>query len=382
MTHSIVGLSPANHRLAEGPGRPAAGRAGGSRPRALLLAAVLLAATGALAAQIPMGRVQQGVENYEFYNNPAFSTLYNRGYVCDALNRRVLAFDQNRLTGNIHGSATTGQRPAALAITPNGRYGCSINLDSNTVSIVDLLTYTTVTYTPNNATLSRYGNIAFTPDSQYGFVCNAKQSANKVLVFRVSDGHEQAQLTTGVGPARTYLNPEGTKAYVVCTGQQNNDQITVVNISNFTVATTFAMTDADFDKEGVNGVCINNLVFTPNGSKGVICDPNYNDILTFSTSSYTTQNYIHIAAESHSAASLSQVAVSPDGRWAVCSATATRTVYVADLNCLFTLWLTLSLLCFHDALPFCHLQLVCVAGQPKPAPSFPHQRRGRCYPPA
>lgn len=305
------------------------------RKRIFLIAMLCLLGATAADAQIRMGLVQTNIEDYAYYNNAAFSAVTGHGYVTDPQNSRVIVFDPMRSAGNIVTIIPTGNEPAGIFITPDGLRACVLNAGSTSVTIIQLSDHTVKTYAPPNAQFSLYGNIAFTPDSQYGFVCNNKLSANQVFIFNLSTGQVTSTLSTGIGPVRTYINPAGDKAFVLCNGQSTNDQITVVNIASppsFTVLNTFNMVEADFDRSGTRGVCHNNIVFAPDGTWGYVCDSGLNDVLSFNIPTYSSQYYIHFTAESHSNASLSRIAITPDGHYVLASSIILNRIYVIDVQ--------------------------------------------------
>ncbi|MBN2429947.1 MAG: hypothetical protein JXQ27_00655 [Acidobacteria bacterium] len=300
------------------------------------------------AAQIttPMGEVMAGDEDYGYWNNVAFTPDGTRGLVTDPQNDRVIIFDPRRLFDNIEAVfylGTTGAEPAALAIDPTGQHACILNINNDTVTIIRLADYQSVTYIPPiNTDFAVWNNIAFTPSGQYGFVCDARPTANRLHIFRVTTTttnlHHQT-LLTGTGPARTYVSPTGDKAFIVCNGLTVNDQITVVNLLNepgFSTLNTFSVVDADLDRVVDSRVMYNNLVFAPNGSMGYICDPLYNDVVAFGIPDYANQPYLDLPFEGNGPtdASLSRIAVTPDGQTLLVCSTWQDQVHFVDRNTL------------------------------------------------
>lgn len=284
-------------------------------------------------AQIQMGLVKSGNEEYAYYNNSVFSLDGNRGYVTDPQNSRVIVFDPRRAAGNILTTIPTGTEPMGIYLTPDGSYACVLNRDSHNVTIIRMSDYSTRTYTPSPIpTFTNHNNIAFTPDSQYGIVCNSATGSNSVFVFRLSNG-QQAKLITGLGerPVRTYVDPTGTRAFVLCTCRTINDQIGVIRVSDLALeGTPFTMWDADFDCT-VNipsGPAINDIAFAPDGSMGYICDPRLNDVLGFGIPNYSYQPWLDINAENTGYNSMSRIAVSPDGNYLMASSIVTNRLWI------------------------------------------------------
>jgi|GEM_PF-1001750 len=294
----------------------------------------------------PMGQVKAGGEDYGYWNNVAFTPDGARGLVADPQNDRVIIFDPRRLFDNILGVihlGVTGAEPAALAVDPTGQYACVLNINNDTVTIIRLTDYQSATYIPPiNTDFAAWNNIAFTPSGQYGFVCDARPTANRLHIFRVTTTstnlHHQT-LLTGTGPARTYVSPAGDKAFVVCNGLTINDQITVVNLLNepgFTTLNTFTLFDADLDRVVDSRIMFNNLVFAPNGSMGYICDPLYNDVVAFGIPDYTNQPYLDLPLEGNGPtdSSLSRIAVTPDGQTLLVCSIWQDQIHFVDRNTL------------------------------------------------
>jgi DNA-binding beta-propeller fold protein YncE len=303
-------------------------------------------AAGAAAAQSLMGYVHTGSEDYGYYNNAVFVPDGSRGLIADPNTARVIVFDPRRYADNIEavvnlpGGAETG----GIYLTPDGSHACVLQFDPNLqqtslsrVVIIRLADFNTIVYTPPVGTLFHmHCNIAFTPDSQYGLVCNNLLNANQLHIFKVRTdlnpgSLHQSTLLVGTGPVRTYVSPDGARAFVLCTGEALSDKITVVRTSNLSVETTFTLPDSHFDTYGSDGICVNNIAFTPDGLWGFIGDPWYNDILAFNIPNYGTQPYYDIP-ENNSDSSISRVAVSPDGARVLVSSIATNNVYVFPIN--------------------------------------------------
>ncbi len=314
-------------------------------PCLLLLLGII---AGSASAQSLMGYVHTGTEDYGYYNNVAFVPDGTLGLIADPNTARVIAFDPRRYDDNIEATVNlpTGAETGGIYITPDGTHACVLQFDPNLnnpnlslsrVVIIRLSDFHMITYTPPvNTLFHQHCNIAFTPDSQYGLVCNNLVNANQLHIFKVRTdlnpgSLHQATLPVGTGPVRSYVSPDGARAFVLCTGATNSDQITVVRTSNLSVDTTFTLTGSRFDTYGSQGICLNNIAFTPDGQWGFIGDPWYNDILAFNIPNYNTQPYYNIP-ESDSDSSISRVAVSPDGSRVLVSSIVTNNVYVFPIN--------------------------------------------------
>jgi len=305
--------------------------------KCLLCAGLAVMLTGAAAAQTLMGSVNASGTDYAFYNTTAFSPDGRYCLVAEPNQSRVFVYDHHYYSNNILSTISTGSEPAGVYITPNGQYACVLNIVSETVTVINLSTYATATYTPPTGTRFDYiNNIAFTSTSQYGLVCDSPQ--NRIHIFKVATGLanlHQATISTGVGqgPARSYVDPSGSRAFVLCTGKTNNDQISVINLAGepgFSLNQTFTMVDADFDREGPQWICFNNIVFAPDSSRGYVCDPHYNDLVSFGIPTYTDQPYWDFSGESDARASLSQAAISPDGQFLMASSIDTDRILVVE----------------------------------------------------
>jgi DNA-binding beta-propeller fold protein YncE len=314
--------------------------------RMVCLLAFLGAAAGPAAAQTLMGYMQTGSEDYGYYNNTVFTPDGTRGLQTDPNTARVVVFDPRRYDDNIlaYVNLPTGAETGGIWITPDGTHACVMQFDPNMqqtslsrVVIIRLSDYQSIVYTPPlNTLFHMYCNIAFTPDSQYGLVCNNLLNANQLHIFKVRtdlnpSSLHQATLSVGTGPVRTYVSPIGNRAFVLCTGKSLSDEISVINLSNLTRETTFTLPDSNFDSFGSNGICLNNIAFSPDGSWGFIGDPWYNDILAFNIPNYNNQTWYDIP-ESNSDSSICRVAVSPSGSRVLVSSIVTNNVYVFPVS--------------------------------------------------
>ncbi|HOT00601.1 MAG TPA: hypothetical protein PLY66_06310, partial [Acidobacteriota bacterium] len=91
-----------------------------NRQRALIGLILIAGLTAAAAAQILMGEVVAGDEDFGFYNNAVFTADGLLGLVTDPQNSRVIVFDPYRWTDNIIAYVATGQEPAGIYLTPDG----------------------------------------------------------------------------------------------------------------------------------------------------------------------------------------------------------------------------------------------------------------------
>jgi len=296
---------------------------------------------GILAQTIYMGTIQTGDEDYGYWNNVVFTPDGSRGLVTDPENSRVIVFDPRLYFDNILSSVTTGAEPAGIYLTPGGEYACVLNINSDTVTVIRLSDYQRVTYNPPvNTDFAMWNNIAFSPSGLYGFICDANIQVNRVHVFRVTTSTSNlhhATLNVGVGPARVYVSPLGDRAFVLCTGKDNNDEISVVNLTNepgFSVQQTFVMTFSDFDRYVDYRFHYNNIVFAPDGSFGYVCDPRWNDVMAFGIPNYSNQPYLELFdwGEGHGEtdSSMCRLAISPDGATLLASSILRNRVYIIN----------------------------------------------------
>ncbi len=295
----------------------------------------------ALRAQVTLtGVMQTGNEDYAYYNTVVFLPDGSRAMVTDPLNSRVIVFDP-RQYNQIITTVPTGLEPAGIYLSPGGLYACVLNIDSETVTIIRLSDYATATYTPPNPTAFGYwNNIAFSPDGNYGLVCNAYTNTPRVHVFRISvesSTLHQATLNVGQDPARIYMY--GDRAYVVCTGGSSGDIISVLryNGSSFSDTGNYTIAETDFDRPGTAGYTYNNIVFSTDGTTGYIGNPLYNEVIAFDLSNPNIQSYLDLSDETE--ASISRLAMSPDGLYLMATSIVTEQVFILDpasLDLLFT----------------------------------------------
>ncbi len=274
-------------------------------------------------SQIPMGNVSFGAD-FGYFNQAVITPDHKLGLVSDSDNDRVILFDPRKYTDNIIGSVGTGDYPMGIYLTPQGDYACVLNYGDNTVTIINLSNFDTATYHPPlPVEFTTYSNIGITPDGMYGLVANSRQDANQVFIFKISTTESNlhvATLPTGKLPVRVYINSPKNLAFVICTGKDSNDEITAINLNNFTVDSTFSVVDSDFDRNTSAGLTRNNIVFSPDGSLGFVCDSLYNDLMIFEIPNYTTQYYLDFDNLGYNLNGLSGCYISPDGNHIFCVA--------------------------------------------------------------
>lgn len=287
-----------------------------------LLFAIFFFLTPFIYSQIPMGNVSFNVD-FGYFNKAVLTPDHKLGLVTDSDNNRVVLFDPRKYKDNILGEVDNVNYPTGIYLTPNGEYACVLNYGNSTVTIINLNDFSTAIYSPPHPTeFTTYSNIGITPDGQYGIVANSKQDANEVYIFKISTTDSNlhvATLSTGILPVRVYIDAPKNLAFVVCTGKDSNDQITAINLSNFTVDSTFNIVNSDFDRETSEGLTKNNLVFSNDGSKGYICDSLYNDLMIFDIPNYTNQYYLDFDSAGYSLSGLSGCYISPDGNHIFCT---------------------------------------------------------------
>ena len=306
----------------------------------------------ALAQTTYMGTVEIGDEDYGFWNNVALLSDGTRGFAADPENSRLIIFDPRRYNNNIVATVgPLGLEPASVFLTPAEDFICVININSDTISVIRLSDLQTATYTPPSLTdFAVWSNIAFTPSGAYGFVCDTYRNNNdthdRVHVFRVSadsNNLHHNSLPTGFQPARTYISPSGDKAFVLCMGKIQDDEITVLRLDNepgFGTQQTFQVKWADFDRfdDRINRTIYNNIVFAPGGGRGYVCDPRWNDVVAFDIPNYNNQPFLDIPSpwetDGELDFSLSQIAISPDGNYLMASSVFRNRVYIIDRSTL------------------------------------------------
>lgn len=122
------------------------------------------------------------------------------------------------------GLVSTGQRPVALAISPNGKLALSANEDSNDVSVFALSAASGVLHAAvgaSSATGTQPSAVAFDPSGQFVFVTN--RGSDDISIFSADPSGRLAfldshVLAAGEAPGAIAVHPDGSLVFVAGTG--------------------------------------------------------------------------------------------------------------------------------------------------------------------
>ncbi len=154
-----------------------------------------------------------------------FAYVVNGGNATEPGGVSVIETATNTVVGVPGGrEIAVGARPAAIAITPDGRFAYVVNGDSNGVSVID--TATNEVKTIGASTEVPVGvqprGIAITPDGRFAYVVNRSSESVSVIDIATDqvlplDGSRQ--IPVGNIPRSIAITPDGRFAYVLVRGQ-------------------------------------------------------------------------------------------------------------------------------------------------------------------
>ena len=170
-------------------------------------------------------------------------------------------------TGAVTGIATVGQRPSAVAITPDATKAVVGNLDSSFVSIVDLTNATTT-----NVNIStRAGSVAVSPDGQFAYVgvvsggdgvWRVNLNTNTVAGPKILTGNMGGVGYSFSQSSQIALSPDGS---VLAVAGSFDDVVTLIDTANWVFFTNVALPAGSFPT---------NLSFSPNGEALYVANRN------------------------------------------------------------------------------------------------------------
>lgn len=152
-------------------------------------------------------------------------------YVAHALEQGIVSVIDSS-TNQLVQQITVGNKPHGFALTNDGKYLYTANSDSNSVSVVDLITYevvATVAFSDGLGTLPF--EIVMSPDGLHAYVANLGSST--VSVIRLSDNIIVDTLSVGISPNDLAVTPDGSYLLVADTGSQT---VLLFNLATYTSA--------------------------------------------------------------------------------------------------------------------------------------------------
>jgi len=150
-----------------------------------------------------------------------------RGYVTNALDNTVSVIDT--ATASVIATVPVGSGPAAVAVTPNGRFAYVVNQLGNTVSVISAASNTVVATVPVAVFPS---GIAITPNGAFVYVTSSPSSSISVI-----DTATNTVVTTipASFPLKLAISPIGNLGYVTHGAFING--VDVINTATNTVVT-------------------------------------------------------------------------------------------------------------------------------------------------
>ncbi|QDV84799.1 S8 family serine peptidase [Stieleria magnilauensis] len=120
------------------------------------------------------------------------------------------------------GAADEGDTVMGMQLSADQTIAVTANLDSNNLSVIDLVTNTVTRYIdlgfePNS--------LAITPDATYAVAASSYESNNPVAFVNLVTGAVEATLPVSTRPRDVAISSDGAKAYAVSTGSNDSDAI-------------------------------------------------------------------------------------------------------------------------------------------------------------
>ena len=126
------------------------------------------------------------------------------------------------------------ERPEYLAVTPDKGYACVTNYNDDTVTKINLSTFTTQTITVGD----KPEFIRIDPSGTYAYVTySISSSADNVTKIRLSD-NTKTSFSSGLNESRITFDPTGTYAYVV---NEISNSISIVRVSDNSIIKTISV---------------------------------------------------------------------------------------------------------------------------------------------
>ena len=209
-----------------------------------------------------------------------------------------------------------GSNPYAVAFNPSGTLAYVVNAGSNTLSIINPITNTTI----NTITTPFYSNggsffMALNPLGTIIYVTNYENPSsgyarNTVSVINPSTNTTINSITVGYAPLGVEFNPSGTLAYVV---NQDSGTISVINPSTNTIINTITV-----------GTYPYSITFNPSGTLAYVTIGNSDIVSVINPLTNTVVNTITVGSAPVSAV------FNPSGTLAYVSNEGSNTVSVIN----------------------------------------------------
>ena len=107
---------------------------------------------------------------------------------------------------------SVGGNPTSITVTPDGRYALVVNTGNDTVSIIAIDTFSIVTTIPLGY---QPHSLVVTPDSHFAFVANNKDVVSVILLDSLSVVQTLTANTEGVLVSLLAVSPDGNTLYMV-----------------------------------------------------------------------------------------------------------------------------------------------------------------------
>ncbi len=187
---------------------------------------------------------------------------------------------------------TTGARPQAVAISPDGTRAYVANWQGNSVTVIDTATGTVIATV---AVETGPNAVAISPDGTRAYIANF--SSNNVAVIDTSTNTVIGSIETPSNASGVAFSPDGTRAYISYGGYYTG--VSIVDTATNTVITTHS-----------TGGNPKSVAVSPDGTR-VYVSNGYGYVSIFDTT--TNALITHLTVGNSSNITPISVAVSPDG---------------------------------------------------------------------
>ena len=187
---------------------------------------------------------------------------------------------------------TTGARPQAVAISPDGTRAYVANWQGNSVTVIDTATGTVIATV---AVETGPNAVAISPDGTRAYIANF--SSNNVAVIDTSTNTVIGSIETPSNASGVAFSPDGTRAYISYGGYYTG--VSIVDTATNTVITTHS-----------TGGNPKSVAVSPDGTRAYVSN-GYGYVSIFDTT--TNALITHLTVGNSSNITPISVAVSPDG---------------------------------------------------------------------
>ena len=257
-------------------------------------------------------------------------------------------------TNKVIATIDAGEKPAGIAITPDGKKAYVSQYLNNSIMEIDITNYEIVTQSIPVG--ERPTELAITPDSSEVYVSNS--GSGTVSVINTEQKVETHEIFVGPGPGEIAITPDGSRAYVV---HQDENAVSCISIENKNVfpskipvgtepqeiavtpdgrqayvpnfgSNNVSVIDVDPSGDNFNSVAAiiptkiepQSMAITSDGDRAYVCCNGYITIIDTITNT--------VVENIGSGCDEKKIVLTPDGSRAYILETENNRVYILDIN--------------------------------------------------